>query len=247
MRIPAAIVLIAPLLASPAVAQTLSFGVGANGSGNSTATVTTEQAMPNFDGPFVNATVLSGVNIRSAPNSHGSTVTGQLREGQTVAVRCKFGWCQLSDGGYTAQKFLSLDGSAGSFAVVQPPAPGTVSTGDAPAVTTGTIAGRNGSAAAANFDGLWTVIDSSGKPGMPLILKQTDKTVTGTLQSPGRLAKLTGEVDGRELDFTYDMLNKAGKTIASGNGYLTLGKDNASLRGVLMLNGLVVSNVNATR
>jgi hypothetical protein len=43
------------------------------------------------------------------------------------------------------------------------------------------------------------------------------------------------------------MLNKAGRTIASGNGYLTLGKDNASLRGVLMLNGLVVSNVNATR
>ena len=82
---------------------------------------------------------------------------------------------------------------------------------------------------------------------MPLILKQNDRAVTGTLQSPDRLAKLTGEIDGRNLNFTYDMLNKAGRTIASGNGYLTLGKDNASLRGVLMLNGLVVSNVNATR
>src|SRR5690348_2286557 len=121
MRIIAAIGLLAPLLASPARAQMLSFGINANGSGNSTATVTTEQAIPNFDGPFVDATVLSGVNIRSAPNSHGSSVTGQLHEGQTVSVRCKFGWCQLADGGYTAQKFLSLDGSAQSFAVVQPP------------------------------------------------------------------------------------------------------------------------------
>ncbi|MGN6156459.1 MAG: SH3 domain-containing protein [Devosia sp.] len=245
MRIIAAIGLLAPLLASPARAQMLSFGINANGSGNSTATVTTEQAIPNFDGPFVDATVLSGVNIRSAPNSHGSSVTGQLHEGQTVSVRCKFGWCQLADGGFTAQKFLSLDGSAQSFAVVQPPSPGAVSSGDAPAVNTGPMAST--ATASANFDGLWTLVDSSGKPGMPLILKQNDRAVTGTLQSPDRLAKLTGEIDGRNLNFTYDMLNKAGRTIASGNGYLTLGKDNASLRGVLMLNGLVVSNVNATR
>lgn len=246
MRITAAMVLVALLLASPAVAQTLSFGITPDGLGNSTATVTTEQAMPSFNGPFTGATVLSGVNIRSAPSSRGSTVTGQLREGQTVSVRCKFGWCQLADGGYTAQKFLSLDGSAQSFAVVQPPAPGAISSGDAPAITTSALAAAP-AAASANFDGLWTLVDSSGKPGMPLILKQTDKAVTGTLQSPDRLAKLTGEIDGRNLNFTYDMLNRAGKTIASGNGYLTLGKDNASLRGVLMLNGLVVSNVNATR
>lgn len=246
MRILVASVL-ASLLGGPALAQTVNFGIGANGSGNSTATVTTEQAMPSFDGPFGDATVLSGVNVRSAPSSRDSTVTGQLRQGQTVSVRCKFGWCQLSDGGYTAQKFLSLEGSADSFAVVQPPAPGAVSTGDAPAVTADTTAANANTAAAANFDGLWTVIDSTGKPGMPLILKQTDKAVTGTLQSPDRLAKLTGEIDGRKLDFTYDMLNKAGKTIASGNGYLTMGKDSASLTGVLMLNGLVVSNVNATR
>jgi hypothetical protein len=43
------------------------------------------------------------------------------------------------------------------------------------------------------------------------------------------------------------MLDAKGKTIASGNGFMTLGNGGTSLSGVLMLNGLVVSNINASR
>ena len=67
------------------------------------------------------------------------------------------------------------------------------------------------------------------------------------MQNPGRLAKLTGDISGSKLNFTYDMLDAKGKTIASGNGFMTLGNGGTSLSGVLMLNGLVVSNINASR
>jgi hypothetical protein len=43
------------------------------------------------------------------------------------------------------------------------------------------------------------------------------------------------------------MADAKGKAVASGNGYLTLGKQGQSLKGVLMLNGLVVANLDATR
>src|SRR3954447_19446570 len=106
MRRFAVVSMLVLLSASPAAAQmTLSFGAGGD-DGNSTATVTTQQAAPSFDGAFTNATVLSGVNIRSAPSSRGSDIIGTLHEGDTIAVRCKFGWCELANGGgYTAEKF----------------------------------------------------------------------------------------------------------------------------------------------
>jgi hypothetical protein len=273
---------------SPAFAQGFDLGLG---TGDSTATVTTQQVMPSFDGPFIPATVVSGVNVRSAPTTHGSSVVATLHEGDQVSVRCALGWCELSgNGGYAAQKFLSLSdggfgamgtdaqlddsgqfnadggfaagsldttgnfdtanaqdlGGSGSFDAMSPPADGAVSTGDAPPVKSLTQLGTTASVPA-NFDGLWTMVDPSGKPGMPLILKQQNTSVTGTLQNPGRLAKLTGDIAGTKLSFTYDMLDGKGKTIASGNGFMNLGKDGASLNGVLMLNGLVVSNIVATR
>ena len=244
MRRFAVVSMLVLLSASPAAAQiTLGFGTGGD-DGNSSATVTTQQATPSFDGGFVNATVLTGANVRSAPNTHGSDIIGTLHTGDLVGARCKFGWCELAKGGYTAEKFLSLDGQ--SFDVVQPPADGAVSTGDAPAVTAAITAPDVIPPVAANFDGLWTAASPTGGPGMPLILKQDGNAVTGTLQTTDRLAKLSGDVEGRKFVFTYDMLNKAGKTIASGNGFLKMGNDSASLSGVLMLNGLVVSNIDAT-
>lgn len=270
------------LLAGPALAQ--GFDLGLDGGDDSTATVTTQQVLPSFDGPFISATVVSGVNVRSAPTTHGSSVVATLHEGDRVSVRCALGWCELdAGGGYAAQKFLSLsdggfgamgadaqfdtgtqfdtggdftagsldagagqDFGSGSFDATSPPAEGAVSTGDAPPVKSLTQLGTTASVPA-NFDGLWTLIDPSGKPGMPLILRQENGSVTGTLQNPGRLAKLTGDISGTKLNFTYDMLDAKGKAIASGNGFMTLGKNGTSLNGVLMLNGLVVSNINATR
>ena len=153
-------------------------------------------------------------------------------------------------GGFAAGSLDTADtqdfGGSGSFDAMSPPAEGAVSTGDAPPVKSLTQLGTTASIPA-NFDGLWTLLDPGGKPGMPLILKQDNTSVTGTLQNPGRLAKLTGDIAGTKLNFTYDMLDGKGKTIASGNGFMTLGKDGVSLNGVLMLNGLVVSNINATR
>lgn len=233
------------LATSPVVAQTQSFGTG-DGFG-STATVTTEQATPTFEGPFSSATVLSGVNVRSAPTTHGSTIIGTFNTGDVVAVRCRFGWCEIANnGGYTAQKFLSLDGSAQSFEMVEPPAEGEISSGDAPPVQTG-IDTTQLPPVAANFDGLWTVLDPDGKPGMPLILKQTDASVTGTLQAPNRLTKITGDIEGSKLSFTYQMVNGKGAAVASGNGFFNLQRGGQALSGVLMLNGLVISNVKATR
>lgn len=268
-------------VAGPAFAQGFDLGLGG---ADSTATVTTQQVLPSFDGPYIPATVVSGVNVRSAPTTRGSSVVATLHEGDRVSVRCALGWCELDGGGYAAQKFLSLSdggfgamgtdaqfdtgtqfgaggdftagsldagvsqdfGTSGSFDAMPPPAEGAVSTGDAPAVKSLTRLGTTASVPA-NFDGLWTVLDPSGKPGMPLILKQNNTSVTGTLQNPGRLAKLSGDISGTKLTFTYDMLDAKGKAIASGSGYMNLGQDGTSLNGVLMLNGLVVSNINATR
>jgi len=269
------------VMAQPAFAQGFDLGLGGD---DSTATVTTEQVLPSFDGPFIPASVVSGVNVRSAPTTHGSTIVGTLHEGDRVSVRCTLGWCEINGGGYAAQKFLSLSdggfgamgtdaefdtgtqfdtggdftagsldnggsqdfGGSGSFDAMPPPAEGAVSTGDAAPVKSLTRLGNTASVPA-NFDGLWTLVDPGGKPGMPLILKQDNTTVTGTMQNPGRLAKLTGDISGTKLNFTYDMLDAKGKTIASGNGFMTLGKGGTSLSGVLMLNGLVVSNINASR
>jgi hypothetical protein len=238
-------VTIALLLTQPALAQTFTFGSGDDF--GSRATVTTQQALPGFDGPFTSATVLSGVNVRDAPTTHGSSIIGTLETGDTVSVRCAFGWCELADnGGYTAEKFLSLDGSAQSFEVIEPPAEGAVSTGDAPPVTTA-VDTTELPPVAANFDGLWTVLDPDGKPGGPLILKQTDADVTGTLQTPNRLTKITGEIEGRQLNFTYQMLYTKGAQVAAGSGFLNLKNGGQALSGSLMLNGLVVSNIKATR
>jgi hypothetical protein len=282
MRVAPLLAIALILLAPPVLGQ--GFDLGPGGDNGSTATVTTQQTLPSFDGPFIAGTVVSGVNVRSAPTTNGSAIIGTLHEGDRISVRCALGWCELNGGGYTAQKFVSLSdggfgamgsdaqfdtgtqfdtggdftagsldssgsqdfGGSGSFDAMPPPAEGAVSTGDAPAVKSLTQLGSTASVPA-NFDGLWTLTGPSGKPGMPLILKQDNTSVTGTMQNPGRLAKLTGDVSGIKLNFTYDMLDAKGKAIASGNGYMTLGKDGASLSGVLMLNGLVVSNINASR
>jgi hypothetical protein len=235
---------IALLLTGPAAAQTLTFGAG-DGLG-SNATVTTRQSRPGFDGPFASATVLTGVNVRNAPTTHGSTVIGTLDTGDVVSVRCALGWCELADGGYTAEKFLSFEGSAQSFEVLEPPPEGAVSTGDAPPVTTA-IDTQVLPPVAANFDGLWTVMEPGGTPGGPLIIKQTDTGVTGTLQTPNRLTKITGEISGTQLNFTYRMLNTKGRQVAAGNGFLTLKNGGQMLSGSLLLNGLVISNIKATR
>src|SRR3569623_1950890 len=113
-----ALVLFALTIASPALAQaTFSVGVGGDGS---SATFTVQQTPPGFAGDFAGAVVLSGVNIRSGPSSKAQ-IMGTLHEGGTVMARCQRGWCELQDGGYVGQKFLSFS-ATGSFDVVQTPA-----------------------------------------------------------------------------------------------------------------------------
>lgn len=231
--------------ASPGLAQMnlgLDGGADTTGGGNSTATVTTQTVGPAFAGQYYVATVVSDVNVRGGPEN-GTEVIGSLHGGDTVSVRCSRGWCELvGNSGYVAQKFLTLgnelaeaqaDGGNAQMSTAAADLNGPAAT-PAPAVV-------------ANFDGLWTVINADGTAGFPLILSQSGASVSGTLQSKDRLAKITGDIQGSKLSFTYDMLNGQGKAVASGSGYFTLQKDGTALNGVLMLNGLVVSNVNASR
>src|SRR5690348_16363647 len=99
---------VAPLLftAAPVAAAgtiNLSFGTSPNPGGSSaTFTQTTVTPAPDASG-FVSATVLSAINVRSAPSSTQSDIIGALQQGQNVRVRCDRGWCELEDtGGYTA-------------------------------------------------------------------------------------------------------------------------------------------------
>jgi len=250
MRRAGSILALFVLSAAPAMAAgalNLSFGTSPDPGGSSaTFTQTTVTPAPDANG-FVRATVLSAVNIRSAPSSTQSEIIGTLQEGQGVRVRCDRGWCELEDtGGYTAQKFLNFDGGAQSFDVVNPPSDPTTmeaavnDPGTTPPATAGTPV-------AVSFDGLWTPLDASGHPGQPMILKQDGAAVTGTMQGKDRLTKIAGDIQGSKLSFTYDMLNGKGSKVASGSGFMDLSADGKSLSGVLMLNGLVISNIKATR
>jgi hypothetical protein len=228
-----------PGISVASAAGPLSLTFGSGDAAGSTATATQQQTTPIFTGAFAPATVLSAVNVRSGPSSQGTEIVGTLHEGETVSARCLRGWCELEgNAGYTAQKFLSF-GGADSFAVLGPPSEeASIDTALAP---------DPGATAVANFDGLWTVIDADGNPGMPLILTQTGASVTGTLQSKERLAKIVGDVEGNKLSFTYDMLDSKGRAVASGNGFLNLKTGGSALSGVMMLNGLVISNISASR
>jgi len=245
------------LVATPALAQaTFSVGVG-NESGGSTATVTTTQTAPVFTGDYSGANVLTGVNVRSGP-SNGAQILGTLRQGGTVMARCQRGWCELQDGGYVGQKFLTFDAS-GSFDVLQPPAAGAPSTGEAgptetaTAAMTGTDSTTNlapptsAGSVSANFGGNWSVTNDPSGEAVPLTLAQTGESVTGTLQGKSRVTKLTGDVEGTKLSFTYQMVNAKGAQVATGNGFLTLTTGGQALTGALMLNGLVIANINAVR
>jgi hypothetical protein len=249
VRHAASIIVFALLWTAPAVAGgtiDLTFGTSPNpGGSTATFTQTTIAPAPDASG-FVGATVLSAVNVRSAPNSTQSEIIGLLQAGQGVRVRCDRGWCELEDsGGYAAQKFLNFEGGAQSFDAVSPPSdPATMEAAvNDPATTPPAATGGPD----VNFDGLWTPFDASGQPGQPMILKQEGTAVTGTMQSKDRLTKLTGDIQGSKLSFTYDMLNGKGRKVASGNGFLDISADGKSLSGVLMLNGLVITNIKATR
>jgi hypothetical protein len=240
------------LFASPAFAQvslTLDAGGGDNGAmPNSRATVTEQDTTqpPDLNGGFAPATVLTAVNVRSAPSTSNSEVIGTLQQGGMVTVRCHLSWCELQDGGYVAQKFLTFDNS-GSFDVVSPPADGVTTAGNA---TTAELAAPATDATAAptvSFDGAWTITnDPSGQP-VPLTLIQTGATVTGTLSGKDRITQITGDIQGTQLSFTYKMANAKGALVATGNGFLALQAGGNTLTGNLMLNGLVISNINATR
>jgi hypothetical protein len=249
MRRAASLIGLLLLSAAPASAAgtlDLNFGTAPNpGGSTATFTQTTVTAAPDADG-FVGATVLSAVNVRSAPSSTQSEIIGTLQQGQAVRVRCDRGWCEIEDtGGFTAQKFLNFDGGAQSFDTVNPPAnPATM---EAAVNDPGTTPPAQTAPAAAGFDGLWTPLDASGQPGQPMILTQDGMSVTGTMQGKDRLTKITGDIQGSKLSFTYDMLNGKGSKVASGSGFLDLSADGKSLSGVLMLNGLVISNIKATR
>lgn len=236
-------------LAGPTGAQD-SFGVG--GSGGSIATVTTTRSPPGFADEFAGANVLSGVNIRATPES-GAPILGTLQPGGTVLARCQRGWCQLQDGGYVGQRFLSFDASD-SFEVAPPATTeatlDTTTILDAPQGSPSTLSLAPPAApdgVAGTFDGTWVVTSDPTQQEVPLTLAQSGNAVTGTLKSDKRTTTLTGEVQGTQLTFTYQMADAKGKAVASGNGYLTLGKQGQSLKGVLMLNGLVVANLDARR
>ena len=250
------------LLAAPAVAQDTGFDLGlGNGSGNSSATVHVQQTPPQFTGDFTGANVLSGVNVRQSPSSKAA-ILGTLSPGGTVLARCSRGWCELQDGGYVGQKFLSFDAS-GSFDVAPPAATDAdldTTTSVAPPIALDAALAPNGGdstatvapptspdSVPATFVGAWIVTSDPNQPNVPLTLAQAGTAVTGTLQGATRVTKLTGDVQGTRLTFTYQMADAKGRSVANGNGYLTLGKGGASMSGVLMLNGLVVANLNAKR
>lgn len=248
-------------LAAPAAAQDVGFdlGLGSSGSGNSSVTIRVQQTPPQFTGDFAGANVLSGVNVRQSPSSTAA-ILGTLSPGGTVLARCSRGWCELQDGGFVGQKFLSFDAS-GSFDVAPPAAtdlqpgasiepPATVDAAVAPNTgdsTTTVAPPTSADSVPAAFGGAWIVTNDPSQLNVPLALTQTGTAVTGTLQSTTRTTRLTGDVQGTRLTFTYQMADAKGRAVASGNGYLTLGKGGQSLTGVLMLNGLVVANLNAKR
>ena len=248
--------------AGPAVAQDTGFDLGlGNAGGGSSATVTVQQTPPHFSGDFSGANVLSGVNVRQAPSSKAA-ILGTLREGGTVLARCSRGWCELQDGGYVGQKFLNFDAS-GSFDLTPPAATDAnldTTTSIAPPATLDATLAPNGSdstatlgpptspdSVPASFGGSWVVTSDPTQANVPLTLAQTGTAVTGTLQGTNRVTRLSGDVQGTRLTFTYQMADAKGRSVATGNGYLTLGKEGQSLTGVLMLNGLVVANLNAKR
>ena len=248
------------LLAAPAAAQDVGFDLGLGG--NSSATIHVQQTPPHFAGDFAGANVLSGVNVRQSPSSKAA-ILGTLSPGGMVLARCSRGWCELQDGGYVGQKFLSFEAS-GSFDVAPPPATDanldTTTTTVAPPTTLDATLAPNGGESTmtgspptspdsvpASFGGAWTVTSDPSQPNVPLTLAQTGTAVTGTLQGPTRITKVTGDVQGTRLTFTYQMADTKGRSVATGNGYLTLGKGGQSLSGVLMLNGLVVANLDARR
>ena len=245
----ALLVFAACLAATPALAQmTISMGVGGE-TGGSSATVTTTQTAPVFSGDYAGANVLSGVNVRNGPSS-SAQILSTLRQGGTVMARCQHGWCELQDGGYVGQKFLSFDAS-GSFDVVPAPPtdPATIDA-TAPADTGSTTSlapPTSAGSVAANFDGAWSVTNDPSGQAVPLTLAQTGENVTGTLQGKTRVTKITGDVEGTKLAFTYQMVNAKGAQVATGNGFLTLTTGGQALTGALMLNGLVIANINAVR
>ena len=237
------------LTATPVLAQaTFTMGVGEDG--GSTATFTSTQTAPSFAGEFAGANVLTGVNIRNAPSSQTGEIVGTLHQGGTVMARCQRGWCELQDGGFVGQKFLSFDAS-GSFDVIPtPPADAATIEATAPADTgsTTTLAPpTSAGSVSANFGGAWSVTNDPSGQAVPLTLAQTGESVTGTLEGKARITKLTGDVQGTKLSFTYQMVNAKGAQVATGNGFLTLTTGGQALTGVLMLNGLVISNINAVR
>jgi hypothetical protein len=251
------------LLAVPAAAQDVGFDLGlGNGSGGSSSvTIQVQQTPPHFTGDFTGANVLSGVNVRQAPSSKAA-ILGTLSPGGTVLARCSRGWCELQDGGYVGQKFLSFDAS-GSFDLSPPMATEAnldTTTSVAPPATLDATLAPNGSdstatlgpptspdSVPANFGGSWIVTSDPTQANVPLTLVQTGTAVTGTLQGANRVTKLSGDVQGTRLTFTYQMADAKGRSVAAGNGYLTLATGGQSLSGVLMLNGLVVANLNAKR
>jgi len=234
----AAILLLALALPQPAWAQA-TFTVGVGGGDGSSATFSVQQARPSGD--FAGAVVLNGVNIRSAPSSQGQIV-GTLHEGSTVMARCQRGWCELQDGGFVGQKFLSFS-ATGSFDVV--PAPSETAATDS--TTSLPAPGVADTPVSANFAGAWTVTNDPSQKPVPLALAQTGASVTGTMTGPSRVTTINGDIQGNKLNFSYQMANAKGTQVATGTGFLTLGKDGQSLSGALMLNGLVVSNINAVR
>lgn len=208
--------------------------------GNSAATVTTQTV------GFTAATVQSAVNIRNRPDSRNSDIIGALQAGGTVMVRCSYGWCELADGGYVAQKFLSFDG--GSFDVVAPPADGDTTAGE-PSLTPPPApdAQQPVEQAVPDFAGTWTVLDAAGQAQRVLTLTQSGASVDGILEAPSRIARITGRIGGTRLDFTYQMMNEKSEPVASGTGMLDMGEDGKSLSGRLMLNGLVLGDIDAVR
>ena len=245
MLLRAIVLTAAAVLATPALAQAT---FSTNFNDGSTATFTQQQTPPGFAGGFANAVVLSAVNVRSAPSSQNSQIIGTLQQGERVAARCQRGWCELEPGGYTAQKFLSFS-IDGSFDVVQPPADGETTGGNATTaeLTPDATTLPQANTAIADFNGNWTVTSDPTQSNLPLVLTQAGTGVTGTLTGKDRVTKITGDIQGSKLTFTYSMVNGKGGAVASGNGFLNLAADGKSLAGVLMLNGLVIANLNASR
>jgi hypothetical protein len=117
-------------------------------------------------GELRQATVTSGVNVRTGPSSNGTRVLLTLEAGTNVDVRCQGRWCQLEDGGWVFADFLRFGGTVPAATAPAPVQVATVPEG-------------------ASFTGRWVVEGSS--VATIVELNQEENRISGVVETSGEI------------------------------------------------------------